>query len=168
MIETARLRLLTCDRTLWEAVLAGNNVLSQVIGANVPRKWTESAAAFPAFYEQVKKDLTLETWGGNLIVYKPDNLLIGSCGYKGKPNEAGEVEIGYEIKATHREKGLATEAANALVDYAFTFPEVNSVIAHTLPEESPSTRVLTKVGFVHAGETEDPDDGIVWRWILKR
>ncbi len=168
MIETSRLRLLPCDLNLWEAVLAGNNVLSQVIGANVPRRWTENAPAFADFYQQVKKDPSLEKWGGHLIVYRPDNLLIGSCGYKGQPNAQGEVEIGYEIKASHRERGLATEAANALVDYAFTFPEVKSIIAHTLLEENPSAKVLTKIGFKKAGEEIDPEDGPVWRWVLSR
>ncbi|MDQ1086252.1 MULTISPECIES: GNAT family N-acetyltransferase [unclassified Siphonobacter] len=168
MIETSRLRLLPCDLNLWEAVLAGNNVLSQVIGANVPRRWTENASAFAQFYQQVKKDPSLEKWGGHLIVYRPDNLLIGSCGYKGQPNEKGEVEIGYEIKASHREKGLATETANALVDYAFTFPEVHLIVAHTLTEENSSTKVLTKVGFKKIGEVEHAQDGIMWRWELSR
>ncbi len=168
MIETSRLRLLPCDLNLWEAVLAGNNVLSQVIGANVPRRWTENASAFAEFYKQVKKDPSLEKWGGHLIVYRPDNLLIGSCGYKGQPNAQGEVEIGYEIKASHRERGLATEAANALVDYAFTFPEVSRIIAHTLLEENASTQVLTKIGFKKVGEEIHPEDGPVWRWVLSR
>ncbi|OZI08773.1 GNAT family N-acetyltransferase [Siphonobacter sp. BAB-5385] len=168
MIETSRLRLLACDLTLWEAVLAGNNVLSQVIGANVPRRWSENTDAFPAFYQQVKKDPSLEKWGAHLIIYRPENLLIGSCGYKGQPNDQGVVEIGYEIKISHRDRGLATEAANALVDYAFTFPEVHTIVAHTHAEENSSAKVLGKVGFQKKTEVLDPEEGSLWRWELTR
>jgi hypothetical protein len=41
---------------------------------------------------------------------------------------------------------------------------VTTVLAHTLPEESASTAVLTKCGFVHTGDAHDPDEGTVWRW----
>ncbi|MFT4032581.1 MAG: GNAT family N-acetyltransferase [Siphonobacter sp.] len=168
MLETARLSLLPCDETLLEAVLAGNNILSQVIGANVPRRWTENIHGFQFFSRKLKEDHSLEKWGVHLIVYRPENTLVGSCGYKGHPNEEGTVEIGYEIKAGFRERGLATEAANALVDYAFTFPEVQKVMAHTAAESNASGSVLTKIGFKKVGEHLDPDDGLVWRWELLR
>jgi [ribosomal protein S5]-alanine N-acetyltransferase len=42
--------------------------------------------------------------------------------------------------------------------------DASLVIAHTLPEASASTRALGRNSFVHAGETIDPEDGLVWRW----
>jgi RimJ/RimL family protein N-acetyltransferase len=45
---------------------------------------------------------------------------------------------------------------------------VRSVIAHTRAEPGPSVRVLEKAGFVLDAEREDPDDGAVWRFRLKR
>ena len=39
------------------------------------------------------------------------------------------------------------------------------VLAHTLPEESPSTGVLRRSGFTMTGEVVDGDD-VVWRWEL--
>ena len=39
------------------------------------------------------------------------------------------------------------------------------VLAHTLPEESPSTGVLRRCGFTMTGEVVDGDD-VVWRWEL--
>ena len=38
------------------------------------------------------------------------------------------------------------------------------VIAHTLPQENASNRALLRNGFGFAGETIDPEDGLVWRW----
>lgn len=168
MIQTSRLSLIDCDLDIWEAVLQGNNFLSQVLGVNVPKNWTENTDAFPMFVEMVKQNPDLVAWGGKLTIYKPDNLLIGTCGYKGKPSPEGMVEIGYEIKATHRGKGLATEAARALVDFAFNDPAVTLIIAHTLPNGSASTSVLSKLGFNCVGTDDDPDEGEVWRWELYR
>jgi RimJ/RimL family protein N-acetyltransferase len=43
---------------------------------------------------------------------------------------------------------------------------LKAVLAHTLPQENPSTGVLRRNGFVRDGEAEDPDEGTVWRWRL--
>lgn len=167
-MQTKNLTLIEADFNVWEAILKGNKVLSQVLGINVPKRWSEFSDHFPAFAEQVKKDPTLDTWGSRLIVHTADNLLIGMCGFKGKPSPEGVVEIGYEIKDTYRGRGLATEAAAALVAFAFAQAEVQTVTAHTLPQENASTKVLTKLGFVHTGTVQDPDDGEVWHWKLPR
>ncbi len=168
MIQTARLNLLPCDLALWEAILAGDATLSRVIGANVPKKWSENRDAFPYFIRMVKEDPSLERWGAHLLVFRPDNLLIGTGGFKGGPTPEGTVEIGYEIRPSHRQRGLATEAAQGLVDYAFSHAAVAAVMAHTLASENPSTRVLTKLGFLRDGDGHDPDEGLLWRWKLLR
>jgi catechol 2,3-dioxygenase-like lactoylglutathione lyase family enzyme len=41
------------------------------------------------------------------------------------------------------------------------------VVAHTLPERSPSTSVLERCRFARAGEDIDPEEGPVWRWELR-
>ena len=93
---------------------------------------------------------------------------IGQCGFKGPPNKDGIVEIAYCVEPKHEGQGFATEAANALVEFAFNFDNVKLIIAHTLPEANASTRVLTKCGFDNVGQVIDPDDGPVWRWEKHR
>ncbi len=44
---------------------------------------------------------------------------------------------------------------------------VRRVIAHTLPENNPSTSVLRSVGMGLVGEVHDLEDGPVWRWRLE-
>jgi len=68
------------------------------------------------------------------------------------------------VAPEHQGKGYATEAANALVVFAFSTGQVRVVRAHTLREQNASTRVLVKCGFRHVGEVIDPEDGLVWRW----
>lgn len=168
MIETPRLRLFPCDDTLFDAIRMGDAVLARALGANVPRKWTQFRDSFAPAGLRWKAHPPLQDWWTHLIVYRPDNLLIGSCGYKGEPDENGCVEIGYEIRPSHRGQGLATEAARALVEHAFAHPEVQKVLAHTLPEESPSTQLLRRIGFVRTDDYQDPEDGLLWRWEMER
>jgi len=92
---------------------------------------------------------------------------VGRCGFKGPPNPDGVVEIAYFVAPEHRDKGYATEAAKALVAYAFADDRVRMVRAHTLLDAKASPRVLTKSGFVRVGQVMDPDDGCVGRWEKK-
>ncbi len=98
------------------------------------------------------------------LVHRASNSVIGKAGFKGPPGEDGVVEIAYGVAPDHQGKGYATEAAQALVAFAWRSGRVRLVIAHTLPEPNASTRVLTKCGFRKIGEVIDPEDGLVWRW----
>ncbi|MGI9457710.1 MAG: GNAT family N-acetyltransferase [Aeoliella sp.] len=97
-----------------------------------------------------------------------NNIIVGQCGFKGPPTPDGVVEIAYCVEPANQRNGYASEAALALVFYAFEHKEVQLVRAHTLPEANASTRVLTKCGFRNVGEVIDPDDGPVWRWEKQR
>ena len=98
------------------------------------------------------------------ILLRASDTIIGGCCFKGAPSPDGMVEIAYGIDEDHRCNGYATEAANALVAYAFSSGQVQIVRAHTRPEANASTRVLGKCGFKFVGEVIDPEDGLVWRW----
>jgi RimJ/RimL family protein N-acetyltransferase len=100
-------------------------------------------------------------WGSYLALEGVDT--IGLCAFKSAPSEAGEVEIAYMTFPAFERRGHATAMAAALTDIAFA-ADVPAVIAHTLREENGSTRALRRNGFAFAGEVEDPEDGLVWRW----
>jgi ribosomal-protein-alanine N-acetyltransferase len=57
-----------------------------------------------------------------------------------------ELEIGYHVHANYRNRGLATEAARAVRDYAFATLAVDHVISLIRPENLPSRRVAEKNG----------------------
>jgi [ribosomal protein S5]-alanine N-acetyltransferase len=168
MIETPHLRIVPCDDTLYDAIRMGNNTLARVMGVNVPKKWTEFRDTFTPSYHRWKAHPPLRDWWVYLIIYVPDNILIGSCGYKGEPDSSGMVEIGYEIMPSHRGKGLGTETAKGLLDHAFKHIAVHKVIAHTLSEENASGHILEKLGFKQTQDINDPDEGLLWRWEISR
>ena len=102
------------------------------------------------------------------MLHRDTNVVVGQCGFKGPPAPDGVVEIAYCVEPDSQGNGYATEAAHALVQYAFHHKEVQLVRAHTLPEANASTRVLTKCGFRNIEEVIDPEDGPVWRWEQQR
>lgn len=127
----------------------------------------EQAEISPDWLARVRASTSADPWThGFAILHRTGGFVIGSCGYKGPPGPGGIVEIAYGVDPQYQGHGYATEAALALVAYAFESDEVRSVVAHTQPEPNASTRVLTKCGFRYVGEVIDPGDGLVWRWEL--
>lgn len=100
---------------------------------------------------------------GFAVIHKIDNVLCGMAGFPGPPNELGFAEIAYGVAPKYQGRGLATEVAHALVDFASSDSRVKRICAHTLPEPNASTRVLEKCGFNRAGESID-EGQVVWRW----
>ena len=56
---------------------------------------------------------------GFSIVLRGTGTAVGTCGFKGPPEADGAVEISYGVDADHQGNGYATEAAEALVTFAF-------------------------------------------------
>ena len=101
---------------------------------------------------------------GFSLVHRDSDIVVGKGGFKGPPAADGVAEIAYGVVPDHQGKGYATEAAQALVAWAFSSGRVRVVRAHTFAEVNASARVLTKCGFQPIGEVIDPEDGLVWRW----
>jgi ribosomal-protein-alanine N-acetyltransferase len=101
-------------------------------------------------------------WATHLFVHRSDAAVVGIGGFTGPPVE-GTVEIGYAIAPAYRRGGLATEAAIQLLQTAAR-GGAETVRAHTLAQDSPSTRVLVRLGFRRTEEIHDPQDGPLWRW----
>jgi ribosomal-protein-alanine N-acetyltransferase len=105
---------------------------------------------------------------GFRVVHRETRTVIGSAGFTGPPDSDGMVEIAYGIAPQFEGRGYATEAATALIAFAFELPRVSLIRAHTLPVANASTRVLTKCSLRHVGTFIDPHDGPVWRWERHR
>src|SRR5262245_45825090 len=101
------------------------------------------------------------------MVERDTDVVVGGCGFKGPPGTDETVEIAYGVGPQYQGRGYATEAAAALVAYAFGSGRVRKVRAHTLAPANASARVLTRCGFRAVGEVIDPEDGLVSRWEIE-
>jgi RimJ/RimL family protein N-acetyltransferase len=106
-------------------------------------------------------------WLGYLAVDAAAGEVVGTCAFKAAPDGDGRVEIAYFTFPEFEGRGYASAMARALVRLAGESGAAPQVIAHTLPERNASTRVLEKCGFALLGEVHDPEDGRVWRWVLR-
>lgn len=95
--------------------------------------------------QELLKDPSLFTWGSWLIIRKSDSRVIGDAGFKGKPDDQRRVEIGYGLLEQYRNHGYATEAINALIEWALANEAVEKVMAETDRSNLASIRVLEKV-----------------------
>ena len=66
-------------------------------------------------------------------------------------NEDNRAVLGYWLGMEHWGQGLATEAAQAMIDVAFGLTEIPSLHASVVPVNVASRRVLKKCGFAHYG-----------------
>ena len=80
------------------------------------------------------------------IARKPNNNLIGSCGFTWD-REANAAEIGYELASQFWRQGIMSEALCAILKYGFESTKVQFIIAEIMLENVASRMLLEKLGF---------------------
>jgi RimJ/RimL family protein N-acetyltransferase len=85
--------------------------------------------------------------------------LIGGIGLSVVPAHR-QGEVGYWIGVPYWNRGFATEAAGAVLGYAFGELGLHRVAARHFARNPASGAVLRKVGMLHEGTLREP----VWRW----
>lgn len=171
-LGTTHLTLLECAPQHLVTMIDSPELFEDVVGLPIAdglREFYTSGEVSSAWLDALRRSTETDPWQhGFFIVDREQSCVVGTAGFKGPPDSDGVVEIAYDVAPEYQGRGYATEAANALVEYALADAAVKTVRAHTLPEANASTRVLTKNGFRHLGEVIDPEDGRVWRWELPR
>jgi ribosomal-protein-alanine N-acetyltransferase len=81
--------------------------------------------------------------------------MIGTVGLLRFDFEHRHADIGYEIARRCWNRGLATEAAGAVVQYGFSVLGLHRIEAGVLPGNDASVRVLQKLGFLEEGTRRD-------------
>lgn len=166
MTGGSEIRLVRATVQLLDAALAGDEALAQALGHDVVAGWATFTEALPPTRDALAQGTSDPRWGARLFVVGEPPELVGWGGFKGPPRE-GVVEIGYEIAAARRERGLATAAVQGMLAEAFADERIDTVVAHTLAERNASNRVLEKAGLGFDGETAEGDE-TVWRFALDR
>ena len=168
VLESRRLTLVAATVELIDADLKGGSALATALGADVPANWPPDLYDRPAmqYSQQQLRDPAEQGWSFWYLLTRDSNpQLVGLCGFKGRPDAAGRVEIGYSVVSQHRNSGVASEAAARLVAWAFTHRNVQEVIAETFPHLKSSIRVMEKNGLSLVGP--GAEQGVI-RYAVKR
>lgn len=96
------------------------------------------------------------------IIDKNENVIVGDIGFKRKPNENGEMEIGYSTQPAYQRRGYMNEAIGEMLKWAFKDARVKSILAETREDNMPSIKVLKKNSFTEFKK----DNNMIW-WQRK-
>lgn len=90
---------------------------------------------------------TPDTWYQLVITKKANGMVIGDIGLHFLKNENEVLEIGYTLHPMARGKGYAQEALASVISFAFLQLNKKEIIASVDPENTPSVKLLEKLGF---------------------
>ena len=115
----------------------------------------------PHTREDVARDIALHVehqaslgWSFWAVEDRASARFIGDCGLQPLEHRGPEVELGYDFHPRAWGRGLATEAACAVMEKAFGALQIESVVAVVKPENRASQRVLEKAGLQRTGARE--------------
>lgn len=168
LIKSRRLNLVAATPELIEQDIEGRDFLSAALDVSVPNSWPPDlyGPRTMQFALTQLDDVAEHGWSfWYLLTHEEPSELVGICGFKGRPDESGSVEIGYSILGEFQRKGFATEAVARLVGWAFSHHNVSEVCAETLPHLVQSINVLQKNGFELTGAGSET--GVI-RYAIKR
>jgi RimJ/RimL family protein N-acetyltransferase len=97
------------------------------------------------------------------IFFKHSGEHLGCCGLRPYDPSAGVFELGFQLRAEHWGKGLATEAARAVIDHAFGPLGAGELFAGHHPQNFGSQHVLEKLGFRYTHDELYPATGLQHR-----
>lgn len=123
--------------------------LLPILGDPANMRWYPRAFTPAEIASGIERQMERYRTGTGLLgmILKESGVLVGDCGpawqdVDGRP----ELEIGYHVHPAWQNRGLATEAAKAVREYAFASLGVEAVISMIRPENLPSRRVAEKNG----------------------
>jgi len=93
------------------------------------------------------------------VTHKKTNKIIGWCGLGPLQFSPSEIEIYYGVSVDHRGRGLATEAAKALLDYGFSTIGLDTIVAVVKPDNVASRKVIEKLGMKQTKVVENLPPG---------
>jgi RimJ/RimL family protein N-acetyltransferase len=162
-IRTARFELVSLSLDCMRHLVVGDlDAASTSLGATFPPELRDGLDAFLQFrIADLVDDPATQPWLGRAVVVEDDGgrHVIGTAGFHAPPGPDGRVEIGYRVVESYRRRGVATEVAAGLFDWAAAHG-VTRFRASTAPDNAASQAVLAKFGFRQVGEQMDDLDGL--------
>lgn len=144
-LETKRLNLLEMKKEDAEALfkLRSDPEFTKFLSSDPYQKLVEAKKVIQKNLDAFQKKEAI-SWK---IALKEKEDLIGYIGFWriDKANFRGEV--GFGLAKTERQKGITSEALQAIIQYGFKELKLHSVMADTDPLNIASNKLLEKIGF---------------------
>lgn len=168
IIHSARLDLVPFSAGFMRASLAGELAEAErLLGAKLPFNWPDYPDTYRRRLEQLEADPSLLRWLMRGMILCETGSMIGHIGFHTGPNpeylrelSPGGIEFGYTVCESHRRRGFATEAAEALMNWARTEHGLTRFVVSISPENLPSRALAARFGFRKIGSHIDEEDGL--------
>jgi RimJ/RimL family protein N-acetyltransferase len=121
--------------------LNGDPEVMRYLGGRATPRDEIRDGVLPRFFGYYER---FEGFGYWVAAEKPGGRFLGW--FHLRPQEDGEIELGYRLRRADWGKGYATEGSRALIRKAFTELGVERVVAHTMAVNLGSRRVMEKSG----------------------
>lgn len=163
-IITKRLELVPVTLEIIHSLSEGSNEEIIKIGIKPNGQWPteDTKDILPIIYESLVKSRIPSGFEFWMIVNKDTMQVIGDIGFHGKPNDQGDVEVGFGLVEKERGKGFGFEALEAIMDWLSKQESVKVIKADCLIHNIPSQRILQKV---HMKEINRDQDFIYWEFV---
>ncbi len=148
---------------LLDAFLAGDrDAARRMVDFTIPDEFPGDAIGLVRYRrDQIARDADWLPWSLRAIVLRePDRVMVGYANFHGPPGVndlgmPGAAETGYTVFPAYRGRGIATEVAQTMMDWAVREHGVRHFISGVTPDNVPSLRVNDKLGFRRTGDFID-------------
>lgn len=164
-LSTPRLKLVALDLENLYHYVNHYGQVQENLGVIIHQEvldWETQYAFREAHYKALNDPENILWYTSWEMVFIEENRIIGGICFKGPPNSNGEVEIGYGTDEPYWNKGLTSEALNALLDWAMKEEQLKAFLASTEYDNIPSQNLLKKFGFKPFEENR----GLIW-WRME-
>lgn len=134
--------------------LWGDDRVTRLIGGPFSPRWIEERLALEISNQS---RYGYQYWP---VFRLSDDAHVGCAGLRPVPGGEGVLELGFHLRPESWGQGFATEAARAVVRYAFTTAAARTLVAGHHPQNEASGRVLQRLGFRHTGDEHYAPTGL--------
>ena len=174
-IESRRLSLRSMSVRVLETLLADDRAgAGHVLECNILDDLPLDEMPLARRLEQIRRDPSEQPWLLRAIVERVSATMVGHFNFHTPPRPAylatiapDAVELGYSIHKPYRRKGYATEAALAMMHWAYAEHGQRGFFLSISPQNLPSTNMAHALGFTQCGSHIDDEDGLEIEYVRR-
>jgi len=167
-IESTRLLLVSMGVPVLEAMLAGDLVAAAgILRCHIPPDLSLKHLPAARRLRQMREDPTVQQWLLRAMVDQASGTMVGHIGFHSSPRPEDladiapdGVELGYTVYESFRRQKYATEAAIALMHWAYAQYDQRCFVLSISPQNVASTAMAESLRFTRCGSKIDEEDGL--------
>jgi [ribosomal protein S5]-alanine N-acetyltransferase len=175
-VVTPRLVLRLMEREVIDSCLAGDlQRAERLSGTEIPSELLDEPTALTYARTKLDADPQYQPWSIRAIILRANQTMVGHLRFHSCPDPdylhpfaRPAVEFGYHVFSQYRRRGYATEAAHAVMDWAWVTFGVRHFIVCVAPDNEASLAVIAHLGFARIGQHVDETDGIEHIYLCQK